>query len=382
MIAAYLAGAAAFCLLIYRFARSGYPGVRYTWCLSACLATGMALTTPGAVELLDRGHSVPMLTTLASDCLKISALGFLVLFLGALRGATRRHGAVLVMTLVVVVAEVVLFLLAAPRPVGGDLVVAPGRTGVFTAYLAVFVASGLAGLLVFTVAIGATVRRVSGPLRVGLILTTAGGVTGICWVVWTVSDIVALVRDGRIVLAEDAISAVLGVTAIGLSAVGATVGLWHSSLAALGRARRARREYARLEPLWLLVSSAAPGVVLEPGLRVRFRNAEFALYRRIIEIRDGYLALRDHIPLTVADPTPAGEAGMLVAAAEASRTGRRYRPPDQHSPSDHRPPRRSDATATAETAWLGQVSDAIRILSPARASQPTARTGSSPHQQA
>ncbi|TVT58464.1 hypothetical protein FNH05_06570 [Amycolatopsis rhizosphaerae] len=356
MIIAYPAGVVAFCLITYRLIRSGYPGVRYLWCLIACLATGMALTTPDAVDLLDHGHSVPMLTTLASDDLKILALGFLILFLGTLRRTIRHRRTVIVAAVATVAVETVLFLLAAPDPVDGDLVVAPGKVGVFAAYLGVFVGYGMANLLLFTMAIAAPVRRATGPLRVGLILITAGSVAGICWAAWAVSDIVALFRYGRIVLAEDAVSAVLGVTAIGLGAVGATVGLWHGNLAALVRARRARREHARLEPLWLLVSTAAPGVVLEPRLRVRYRNAEFALYRRIIEIRDGYLALREHFPPEASGTTAADEAAMLVAAAEARREGRRY-PAENQGPQP-----RVEATMAGEVAWLGQVADAVRVL--------------------
>ncbi|GAA1604474.1 hypothetical protein GCM10009804_70990 [Kribbella hippodromi] len=354
-----MAGVGAFGLLTYRLIRSGYPGVRYSWCLNACLALGMALTTPDAVDLFDHSRSVPMLTTLASDGLKILGLGFLILFLGTLRGTTRHRRAVIVLTLATIATETILFLLAAPHPVGEDLVVAPGRVGAFAAYLTVFVAYGLAGLLIFTISIGAVVRSATGPLRVGLVLITAGSITGLCWVAWTISDLAALLRNGRIVLAEDATSAVLGATAIGLAAIGATVGLWHSTLARLIRAHRARREYTRLEPLWALVSSAAPDVVLDPGVSVRYRNAEFALYRRVIEIRDGYLALRDHLP-SAPNPTPAGEANLLVAATNARRTGQ----PPTHTTaptSQPEPPAEGEPLAV-EVIWLGQVADAVRLV--------------------
>jgi hypothetical protein len=63
--------------------------------------------------------------------------------------------------------------------------------------------------------------------------------------------------------------------------------------------------YRRLEPLWRAVRRAAPHVVLEPPRSIRMdawnpRNLDFRLYRRVIEIRDGVLALRPYFDPDVA----------------------------------------------------------------------------------
>lgn len=67
------------------------------------------------------------------------------------------------------------------------------------------------------------------------------------------------------------------------------------------------RNRRRLHPLWRTLVHTAPHVVLEPsaspwGEFLAFKNAHFYLYRRVIEIRDAILILRDYVtPDTVQD---------------------------------------------------------------------------------
>jgi hypothetical protein len=332
--------------------------MRYLWFLTGCLAGGMALNTPTAVGFLDDILFVPMLTTLAGDVLKVLALASLVLFAGAVHETSRWRTTrtLVVATMVTLALEVTLFLIAGPHLLGDSLVAQSGRTPVFLAYKVGFLAYGLASLLIFTTAIGGSARRATGILRYGLALITGGGIAGLCWTAWTGDDIADLLVTGRIAIADDSLSAVLGATTIALGATGATLGLWHSQLAALVRARRAWRDHARLEPLWTFVCATAPDIVLRPVHRIRYRNAEFALYRRVIEIRDGLLALRAHFPpdASRADATTAAEEATMIAAAdEARRAGRRY------ATADLRLLPRIEPTIAGEVAWLGEVADVL-----------------------
>ncbi|MGH3833433.1 MAG: MAB_1171c family putative transporter [Pseudonocardiaceae bacterium] len=67
------------------------------------------------------------------------------------------------------------------------------------------------------------------------------------------------------------------------------------------------RNRRRLHPLWRALVHTAPHVILEPsappwGEFLAFKNAHFYLYRRVIEIRDAILILRDYVtPDTVQD---------------------------------------------------------------------------------
>lgn len=61
------------------------------------------------------------------------------------------------------------------------------------------------------------------------------------------------------------------------------------------------RNFRRLYPLWALMYRAEPGIALDPpGSRMadalQVRDLDLRLYRRVIEIRDGYLALAPYLP--------------------------------------------------------------------------------------
>jgi uncharacterized protein DUF6545 len=88
--------------------------------------------------------------------------------------------------------------------------------------------------------------------------------------------------------------------------------------------------YRRLEPLWQALREAAPDVVLEPPWSTRIdawspQNLDFRLYRRVIEIRDGVLAVRQYFDPDVAISArklatmgrlPASQVETIVEAAQ------------------------------------------------------------------
>ena len=124
----------------------------------------------------------------------------------------------------------------------------------------------------------------------------------------------------------------LSTIAVSLLIVGATIpqwGPWAGRWAPRRRLRQ-RRALRRLRPLWLDLTRSTPEIPLvPPSLRWRecldARDLDFRLYRRVIEIRDGQLALLPFMDESVAATASrlgraSGlEGDELEAVVEASR---------------------------------------------------------------
>ncbi|MBB4688961.1 MAB_1171c family putative transporter [Amycolatopsis jiangsuensis] len=131
--------------------------------------------------------------------------------------------------------------------------------------------------------------------------------------------------------------------------------------------RRNLRSYRALYPLWQSLYESTPDIALEPpaprGSARRWSDLHYLLHRRVIEIRDGWRALRPYMDRT--DPAP--ETPAEQAATEARRIKRALRAKDSGSApevsqdtgafGDH------DAkTFAAEVSWLTRVSAAYARL--------------------
>jgi hypothetical protein len=136
------------------------------------------------------------------------------------------------------------------------------------------------------------------------------------------------------------------------------------------------RTYHRLRLLWLSLHRASPQIALEAptsGLQELLvpRDLSLRLYRRVIEIRDGRLALAQYLDPSVAAraEAEAREAGLtgqkaeaaveattLAAALDAKRTGRRPTNPMPATAIS------GGADITADTAFLEEVARAFRRL--------------------
>jgi hypothetical protein len=151
------------------------------------------------------------------------------------------------------------------------------------------------------------------------------------------------------------------------AAVGATMPVWGPWLDRL-------KAYRRLYPLWLALSQANPDILLDPPGRVDRWNPwhiNYRLYRRVIEIRDGWLALRPymtHIPTPPASGDPHGDeddqdrqaavsAATLAAALHVRATGGA---PHEDSVPDNGVGGHDLAT---EIAWLVNVANKFTALS-------------------
>ncbi|OXM45317.1 MAB_1171c family putative transporter [Amycolatopsis alba] len=141
----------------------------------------------------------------------------------------------------------------------------------------------------------------------------------------------------------------LGLCAMVLWVLGGLFTTWDGAL----RLVRAWRGIRAVTPLWKELVAAHPQIALP----VR-HDIEFTLYRRVIEIRDGLLALRAHVPPHLGDwlRTPVDEptrAAAELAAALVMREAGRSWPLHPAGPEEAHPSMRD------ESAWLSAVSSAF-----------------------
>jgi uncharacterized protein DUF6545 len=339
--AAYAACALAVLVAAYKLIRArSSPSLWFMCAFGLCLGTAMALLAPATVAALEP------VATLAGDELKLVALLFLVLLAWSVQptGSPLRHVAVAV---AVVGAQAVLFFAAGPRA-GADGVRAD-HTAVMVAYDLAFLGYGAFALVIFMRLIGRQARRVPpGLLRGGLWLILGASVLGLGWLAWKIEGIRNALATGWEDSGEDTTSAVFGAACVLLSAAGATVSAWGAPLWAWW-------SYHRLTPLWSALHAAVPAIRLS-SKRIPIRGPRFALYRRIIEIHDGHLALRLHFDPDLAGriggPAATVEAVTIAAALAARKAGRRYTE-DGYVPRDVHP------DVETEAAWLIEVNDAF-----------------------
>lgn len=150
-----------------------------------------------------------------------------------------------------------------------------------------------------------------------------------------------------------------------LIVVGLTMPSWGPSVSALRAWLSDYRDYRALYPLWRDVCGAVPAVVLDPP-NWSPRDLHYKLYRRVIEIRDGWLALRPYMHTeTAAELARTGrEAGLrdeeLRAAVEASQLtlALRSKASGDEVGSDYPPDSGDDSDLKREIAWLVLVSQA------------------------
>ena len=137
------------------------------------------------------------------------------------------------------------------------------------------------------------------------------------------------------------------------------------------RARAAASAYRSLlilRPLWKAMRDAFPAIILFSPRRALIELAgvddvHLRLYRRVIEIRDGMLALRDHLPEGVpAADDPAVTEARGIALALRRRAGG-WPPTGRPGSWAAVGPDMAD-----EVAWLRRVSAAYRRLDPAEIS--------------
>ncbi|MEU3627887.1 hypothetical protein BS329_20000 [Amycolatopsis coloradensis] len=211
-------------------------------------------------------------------------------------------------------------------------------------------AYGVACLVTFTRTVARSAAgRPRGAFRTGLRILVCAAVTTIAWVVFSglpslwleITDLADLDFLPR--------ARLVGLCAMVLWVLGGLFTTWDGAL----RLVRAWQGIRAVTPLWKELVAAQPQIALP----VR-HDIEFTLYRRVIEIRDGLLALRAHVPPHLGDwlRTPVDEpthAAAELAAALVMREAGRSWPRHPAGPDDVHPSMRE------ESAWLSAVSSAF-----------------------
>ncbi|MBD0738406.1 MAB_1171c family putative transporter [Streptomyces sp. CBMA29] len=369
---------------------------RYVYGFALCLGSGMLFNTPTLTRALSANTTFDNLVNLGIHDLKMVGFAFLVLVAYALKSpaaaprAVRLHmwaaGAILAVS-------TALYLVADPDIAGDVLTVSSGHRWALASYNALFALYGSLCLAVLARELADHVGRTApGLLRTGLRLMLLAAAVGAVWTLWALDDVIADLRDGSQGVAEDVVSSMLGAVTAALATGGATTTLWVGALGAPMRWLRAYRSHRALEPLWSALHSELPEIALDPSAADRrpgLRRAEFALYRRVIEIRDGHLALRPYFESGVtawtdgregydgSEGTDGGdaidwadergrdrqavlEAATIAAALENKRAGRlgEGTAAERSAPPGHTPPT-VPGTVEAEAAWLLEVTAAF-----------------------
>ncbi|GAA3771030.1 hypothetical protein GCM10022225_67710 [Plantactinospora mayteni] len=376
------------------------------WVLTLCIAlpaAGFTMAVPAVYTAVSRFFGVPNLASLlVYSCIvgySITALVMLMLWHMPAAEALPRARVLAVFYGLVLVAMAVLFAnsgatveapsdfddIYGPRPVGGTFLLV---------YVSAF-AFGLGVAAWRSLQFANRVARTDGRpwLRRGLRLVAAGSIVALGYCLGKGGYVVAAWLGTRLPLLSDVgtLCACLGALVI---TIGFTIPSWGPNLSAaadrLGRART----YLRLYPLWHAMYQVMPEIALDPPASRRddlrmLRDLDFALYRRVIEIRDGRLALAPYLAPTDETPPPARSSGGSSSGATAAATREAVRirdalarlraaaperqaaPPAGPAARDSRSappaPPDDDGDLVGDLEFLGQVSSALRRLSPATA---------------
>ncbi len=284
--------------------RSDDPGGRFFWLTLFCLTSGVTLLMPEIYSGADDLLGVDNISRLIADVFLLTASWSAQTFLSGIDDQdeptrrTRRTSSALVITLVLLVLLFPFFDAPNSQPIqfteryGTSLVVLSYRL-IFLAYL------GFALLNISYLCRRYSLMAGRAALRSGLRLVAVGAALSFVYVCF--QGILALAIWSGINQRPKALWTLP--TAGGLLAV--AILLIGSAVPALGthlvpRFRRwvsHYRSFRRLQPLWYAIHGACPDIALTPPSSRWYdlfdvRDLDFRLYRRVVEIRDGYLALR------------------------------------------------------------------------------------------
>ncbi|RSM78074.1 hypothetical protein DL991_18475 [Amycolatopsis sp. WAC 01375] len=218
------------------------------------------------------------------------------------------------------------------------------------AYQVVLTTYGVTCLVMFTrTLVRSAADRPQGTFRTGLRILVCAAVATIAWALFSglpslwleITDLADLDFMPR--------ARIAGLLAMVLWVLGGLFTTWDGAL----RLVRSWQRIRAVTPLWKELVAAHPQIALP----VR-HDLEFKLYRRVIEIRDGLLALRAHVPPHLGDwlrapvDEPTRAAAELAAALVMREAGRSW--PHPPSGQDEAHPSMRD-----ESAWLSAVSSAF-----------------------
>lgn len=350
------------------------PTRRALVAMLACLVWAPAVNTPFVYTRFDELVGVPNLARLIAHC---GIIGFavsvqLLLLHWTVENPPRRSTWFRLLAVVAAVTAMTVFFVLAPldESLTSEFTVRYGDAPYMAQYMLVYLGYFLIALvdilrLSWRFA-GLTGQRF---LRIGLRLVSYGAVFGLAYCLEKGLYIAARNAGFEPIPADvqQNMSPLLTGPGCVLMLIGFTIPSWGPWLQRL-------RTYHRLYPLWLLLSRATPEIALDPGQsrRSAVRDLEYRLVRLVVEIRDGWLALRPWFDAQVAreaaerGDVPDGErqdrvhAAVLVAAVHAKARGEE---PMQRYTADPQ----GGTDIAEETAHLLRIARHVRAIDTARA---------------
>jgi hypothetical protein len=308
--------------------------------LAAAIAfpgTAFILAAPGVYEVVDRWAGIPNLATLLVysfiTIYCIAALTMLRLWQFPPRQVWPRVRRMVVVYTLALIAMATLFAVCRvdrEHPLDFDAYYGPDP--VVGTFLLIYTATFGYGL----VAIGwrsfrfaAHVTRASGAprpwLRRGLRLIALGSTIALGYSAGKATYVVSAWLDAYPLILNDLaiLCACVGSLII---TTGFTMPSWGPRVSAAHGWITRLAAYHRLYPLWHTMYRALPHLALDPpasrgaDLR-RLRDLDFRLYRRLVEIRDGRMALTPYLadPVVSAEPITARAGVPVEAVIEAAR---------------------------------------------------------------
>lgn len=287
---------------------------RYYWLTLLLIALSLTVLLPNTYLMIDKLSGVPNLARLLGDALALTtswaAQALLFHLIYPHSEATHRARTIGLILGMALLLMAVCFALA---PLPDEALDFTGRyqhTPLVFEYRLVFLASlgmGMGNAARLFWRYGGLAGKPT--LRFGLRLCSAAAALGLVYV----ANEVVRSATARLQILDPMpnpglVSQVLLATFIAVGLVGATVSAWGPRL---GLDRGARwlghyRSLQRLYPLWLPLYQIKPDIALDPppsrlADRLSWRRVSFRLYRRVVEIRDGWLLLRPAMDLRVLD---------------------------------------------------------------------------------
>lgn len=368
------------------------PAMRFMSTFALYLGAALLVLAPDTAAAIERSAGVPGLAMLLGDCLRMISACFLGRFAEALREPpaptaqpappapvaplapapvrrprprprAARRGSVLALALCLALA-LGFFLAAHVRSLAGEVSVPvadrpalAGYDATSTLYM-MWQLAGVAGQIRHR-------SRYAGTraLRTGLRLIGWSAAVGVLWTAWGFDDVWQAFATGRQTDGEDVVSVALGLLCVTLIAAGGSATGWARAAAPVRRWAWASRSHLALAPLWTALYRAFPEIALTPPGRRRAwrrpRHVQFALYRRVIEIRDGLLLLRPHLPPSQGTPSGGPEDEAAVIALALARASAGERPTAQGGSPGFADRHPAGAAAESEVEWLVQVSAAF-----------------------
>ncbi|MEV4442517.1 MAB_1171c family putative transporter [Streptomyces sp. NPDC049577] len=251
---------------------------------------------------------------------------------------------------------------------------------VVAAYLLLYVSAFGSGMIEI-IRLCLRYGRVAGRqwLRRGLHVTAIGAGACLIYCLNRLLSVIA-VQCGLDPLEWELLTPVANGTGILFLVAGLTMPSWGPRVSDGRRLVRNFVTYQRLHPLWRALSTAVPAIALNPRPATRLAHLlpgdiDFRLYRRVIEIQDGLLALRPYMDPDVVDAARRSghEAGLsgdglraqvqavsLAAALRAKHDDHRQRPGGEPAPLGPETP--EGGGYADEVAWLLRVAQAYTAL--------------------